>query len=90
MDRKFFNLQLFAKVNGETLTADNDYITNQNSNVIIYALAGNDRISSMVTKNVTIFGGKGNDTLSNNFGEKNIYLSGDAGNDYLAGGQTQN
>ena len=74
-----------------SLTSGNDNYTNQIDNNIVYALGGNDYVTNFLASNVTIYGGKGNDTLSDNsLITKNIFMSGDAGNDSLTVFQKEN
>ncbi|MBR6014265.1 MAG: calcium-binding protein [Selenomonadaceae bacterium] len=79
MNKKVFDLQLFAVVTSK-LTAGNDKKKYTQSNLKVYALAGNDTIDSS-GKTVTIDGGTGNDELSAS-GKNNVLLGG-AGNDYI-------
>ena len=89
MDKKFFNLQLFAKVAKVSLTADDDVESNLDDNKIIYALGGNDDVTTGFKKNnVTVYGGKGNDSIGSNWynydgNGNNLLMLGEAGNDYL-------
>ena len=87
--KKFFNLQRFANVTKVSLTSGSDVYTNLYNNKVIYALGGNDNvISGWGKKNVTVYGGKGNDSIGsnwyNNYGEgTNLLMLGEVGNDYL-------
>ena len=89
MSKKIFNLQLFAKT--IKLTKKDDYYNNEESNVKILALGGNDSIENVRYSEygvfnggdyVTISGGEGNDYVLNE-GYNEIIINGDGGNDYI-------
>ena len=85
MNRKFFNLQRFAKKISLTSGADN--YENKTANRIIYALGGKDTVENYASK-VTISGGNGNDSIVS-YGQSyhgqgnNVSIAGGAGADSL-------
>ena len=88
-----FELQRFATIvnnSDNTLisgTSDADSITNSGNNVSIKAGAGDDSVRFYDAVNVTIVGGKGNDTITNRGegGAVYVYNEGDGGNDVIYG-----
>ncbi|MBR6013055.1 MAG: calcium-binding protein [Selenomonadaceae bacterium] len=88
--KKFFNLQLFAtKVYLDNIKDYEGYYANEKANRIIYATSGNDYVTTdhyygsvrYTHNNVTVYGGKGSDTLGGS--GKNLKLFGEAGEDSL-------